>query len=228
MDRVREIPDGLMGLYDMEVCRIPPSHQEVAGTIFMWLLYAKRPLSLAELLDAIRMPENSSREWDYIRRATGALVELSGDVVQFSHSTVRDYLRHSTNQFISFHLVPESSSLHITSRCLDCLLSCTADEITPQTLADFPLLRYAAEYWHQHLKACSDKNLSDRGLLEQCARLFDARSPQSFLNWLRIYDPANPPRGLRLNARLGDFATQERYIRLCGIPLDVDETRAAE
>jgi hypothetical protein len=217
-------PSTLLDTYQLALIHllvIDNTPKNLVELVFVWILYAKRILSLDEIVHAVEAPENIQHsdvedKQIYLKGAGGPFIQFEHGSARLSHYTIKQFFHYHSNDRLSL----EATSAHIciTTRCLDCLLSCTSATISESILTARPLLRYAAEYWHQHLNQCDREDLTDR-IIEQCATLFDPKIPQAFLNWLRIYDPEHPARGLRLDATMEDFPPQSRYIKLSGVHL---------
>ncbi|KAL2073179.1 hypothetical protein VTL71DRAFT_10503 [Oculimacula yallundae] len=216
------IPEDLHSIYQltlqhlMDLDHIP---KDLVESLFMWVIYAKRTLSLDELVQAVGAPsdiqgsraENKQR---YIQDVGGLFINFENGSACLAHFTIHEFFCQPNNELFQ---EPGTSHLTMANKCLDCLLSCTSSTISESIFTEQPLLRYAAEYWPQHLKECSKEDLTER-IMEQCDHLFDPKKPQAFLNWLRIHDPEHPERRLQLNATIEDFSPRTRYISICGVP----------
>ena len=225
------LPSTLSGAYQLALTHLlemDNTPKDLVELVFVWILYAKRILSLDEIVYAVEAPENIEHsdvedKQIYLKGAGGPFIQFEHGSARLSHFTVKEFFDYYSNEKL---LSLEATSAHIciTTRCLDCLLSCTSATISESILIARPLLRYAAEYWHQHLSECDREDLTDC-IIEQYATLFDPKMPQAFLNWLRIYDPEHPTRGLRLDATMEDFPPQSRYIKLSGVHLTCTQVK---
>lgn len=211
------LPNSLAGIYERELSRLREREQmpiDLVHSIFRWIIYAKRTLSIEELVEAVGAPQDIRNsgvaiKLIYIKRAGGSFVQFEQNSARLVHFSVRDYFK-----ALESASAAEATNRSMAARCLDCLLSCTSPEISDINFREQPLLRYAAEYWYRHLQALNGELLTDE-ILGLCTKFFDLKAPQPFLNWLRIFDPDQPGRGMQLDAKLGDFPPQSRYIELC-------------
>ncbi|KAJ7821943.1 hypothetical protein B0H14DRAFT_3732865, partial [Mycena olivaceomarginata] len=99
---LQNLPDGLTGVYDRILTRIPEDTEVIARRALRWLADVKQPIRLVQLAEAV-MIECSSSElntdyWvsssDVILEALSSLVmhNLNEDVISLSHMSVLEYL----------------------------------------------------------------------------------------------------------------------------------------
>jgi len=110
-------------------------------------------------------------------------------IVQFSHFSVKEYLtsmRITEGRVPRHHTPLEPAHFLVTRTCLSILLELD-DEITEE---DFPLVKYAADYWVKHAKLGNALSQTE----DMVKRLFDPRNPH-FLPWISVYNniPTNHP-----------------------------------
>jgi hypothetical protein len=95
---LQNLPDGLTGVYDRILTRIPEDTEVIARRALRWLADVKQPIRLVQLAEAV-MIECSSSElntdyWvsssDVILEALSSLVmhNLNEDVISLSHMSV--------------------------------------------------------------------------------------------------------------------------------------------
>lgn len=61
------MPDDLNGIYEEMLARIAPSDRSLAREALLWLSYVHRPLTLAELCEAIVVEEDDTAIGDDAR-----------------------------------------------------------------------------------------------------------------------------------------------------------------
>jgi ankyrin repeat protein len=108
-------------------------------------------------------------------------------VVQFSHLSVKEFLTSnrlasSTGVLSRFHILPRSAHTIFAQVCLGCLLQ-LENYKDDESLNNFPLARYAAQYWVAHAQF-EDVALS---LEDGMISLFDVDKPH-FATWVKTYD----------------------------------------
>jgi hypothetical protein len=109
-------------------------------------------------------------------------------VIQFSHFSVKEFLMSdrlaSSPQDISwFHIRLESAHTTLAQACLATLLQLDDSSSNDQLERNFPLARYASQYWVEHAQFGGVSPRIEDGM----RRLFDSAEPY-FATWLRFYD----------------------------------------
>ena len=166
------------------------------------LVAAVRPLEVKELaevlafnFDAEGIPElNSNWRWEdqegAIMLACSSLVTIVKDgdsrIVQFSHFSVKEFLTadrlaEPMRDVSRYHIELEAAHTILAQACIGVLLRLD-DHVDRDKIKDFPLARYAAEYWPRHAKFGSVSARIKDGM--EC--LFDEDKPH-FATWLWIY-----------------------------------------
>jgi len=163
---------------------------------------AVRPLQVRELAEVLAfdftggMPKlNPSWRWEdqeeAVMSACSSLVMIvkagNSHIVQFSHFSVKEYLTanrlaESIRDVSRYHIRLEAAHTILAQACLGVLLQLD-DHIDRDKIENFPLARYAAEYWPTHAQF-EDVSLSIKDGMK-C--LFDADRPH-FATWLWIYN----------------------------------------
>jgi Ankyrin repeats (3 copies)/Ankyrin repeat len=167
------------------------------------LVAAVRPLQVKELaevlafnFDAEGIPKlNSNWRWEdqegAVMLACSSLVTIVKDgdsrIVQFSHFSVKEFLTadrlaEPIRDVSSYHIELEAAHTILAQACLGVLLR-LGDHVDRDNIKDFPLARYAAEYWLRHAKFGSASARIKDGM--EC--LFDEDQPH-FATWLWIYN----------------------------------------
>ena len=167
------------------------------------LVAAVRPLQVNELAEVLAfdfsvegIPKlNPGWRWEdqeeAVMSACSSLVMIVKDgdsrVVQFSHFSVKEFL--TANRLVEpikdvsrFHIRLEAAHTILAQACLGALLRLD-DDVDRDKIKDFPLARYAAQYWPTHARV---ENVSSR-IKDGMECLFDADKPY-FATWLWIYN----------------------------------------
>ncbi|TFK21950.1 ankyrin [Coprinopsis marcescibilis] len=169
-EALEEMPAGVREMYGVTINRITkqPKHGfALAQRIFLWLLYAKRSLTIKELQVAVAICPRTGKfhvnRMVCVRRLAsvcGGLVAIDreSDTVRIIHYTACDVLK---EMFPIGHPYPHSV---ITSACIQLLMDHSYNDY-PTSHADVwdfeksrllqPLLDYAYLYWASHSKDCS-------------------------------------------------------------------------
>jgi Ankyrin repeats (many copies)/Ankyrin repeats (3 copies)/Ankyrin repeat len=167
------------------------------------LVAASRPLQVKELaevlafnFDAGGIPKPLSNwRWEdqegAIMLACSSLVTIVKDgdsrIVQFSHFSVKEFLTadrlaEPMRDVSCYHIELEAAHVVLAQACIGVLLRLD-DHVDRDNIKDFPLARYAADYWPRHAKFGSVSARIKDGM--EC--LFDEDKPH-FATWLWIYD----------------------------------------
>ena len=114
-------------------------------------------------------------------------------VIQFSHFSVKEYLTstrlaESKDTISRFHVSMTPAHTIVAQACLGVLLHLD-ENITEDSLKDFPLAEYAAEHWVEHARIEKVWSKVQDGM----KRLFDP-SKSHLSVWVWIYDPEAPRR----------------------------------
>ncbi|KAH7218857.1 hypothetical protein DER44DRAFT_739024 [Fusarium oxysporum] len=215
---LRSLPRDLQETYYRMLQNIPSEYKSNAIRLLQFLVYTKRPLTLAEAIEVIAteidqehrgfsVDGRTSQKADILRYCPSlviiAKVTKYAETVEelhLAHYSIRDYLLLQTQ----FDL--ESASIAITKTCLTYLTDINGSHSTIRR--DFPMARYAAETWVDYAiwaGASEDVIRTTISFLQDEA---------TFQRWCRLYqadyaweeDPG-PPRASRLYyACLGGLA----------------------
>ena len=200
---LEELPESLDDTYERILREIRKPNQGHAHRLLQCLVAAVRPFrvkELAELLvfdfNAEGIPKlNLGWRWEdkeeAVMSACSGLVMIVKDgdsrVVQFSHFSVKEFL--TANRLAEpirdvsrYHIRLEAAHTILAQACLGVLLRLD-DSIDRDSIENFPLARYAAQYWPTHARF---ENASSR-IKDGMECLFDAGKPH-FAAWLWIYD----------------------------------------
>lgn len=180
---VIKMPRGLEQTYRREVqfiLKLDEEERARAMSILRWILFARRPLTVHELTEALLSEESSTSSypssglpdsWDeyyvngVIRKLCRSLIDVRGDpadssmethTVHFMHASVREFLTHhiaaATEHGISF---TEACKEHevLARTCLSylCYEELTISSGIDSKVSDFPFTLYASREWSAHL-----------------------------------------------------------------------------
>ena len=139
--------------------------------------------------------------------------------LHLAHSSVKDFLiLHFQEQAFPPTLGNIDSQAYAAECCLVYLLQFRDPWTEDRDIYDFPLARYAAEFWIRHMQSSVTKT-SVSGT-ELMVKLMDD-SLMPFSHWRRLYDPDKPWRGVDLDAT--SFASPLYYASQSGLEHLVDQ-----
>ena len=139
--------------------------------------------------------------------------------LHLAHSSVKDFLvLHFQEQVLSPVLGTIDSQAYAAECCLVYLLQFQQPWTEARDVREFPLARYAAEFWMRHMQSSTTK-ISVRGTGLMIELMDDRLMP--FSQWRRLYDPDKPWRGIDLNAT--SFASPLYYASQNGLEHLVEE-----
>ena len=200
---LEELPESLDETYERILREIRKPNQGHAHRLLQCLVVAARPLRVQELAEVLAFDFNAEGipklnlgwRWEdqeaAVLSACSSLVIIVKDgdsrIVQFSHFSVKEYL--TANRLAEpikdvsrYHIRPEAAHTILARACFGVLLRLD-DRIDRDNIENFPLARYAAQYWPTHSQF-EDAPLQIKNGIE-C--LFDADKPH-FATWLWVYD----------------------------------------
>ena len=197
-----ELPETLDETYERILVKIKKPDQLIAHRLLQCLLVAARPLRVEELAEVLALEFNAEGipklnlgwRWEdkeeAVISACSSLVMIvkDGDSrdVQFSHFSVKEFLTSSRLAYLEpvsrYHIQLETAHTILAQACLGVLLHLD-DHVDRVNIENFPLARYAAQYWPTHARF---ENASSR-IKDGMECLFDAGRPH-FATWLWIYN----------------------------------------
>jgi hypothetical protein len=156
--RLRSLPATPENVYrEILEDRLTEAERMFAKQILSWVFYARRPLKILELQEALAIdpsePELIISDAEDIVRSCGSLVKHDRitDKVEFTHELVRKFIEDHRSEFI----VKESE---IALTCLACIKSITLHQ--PFQNKAVALFDYARGFWGDHVR----NTKSDRSL----------------------------------------------------------------
>ena len=207
---LEELPDSLDETYERILREIRKSNQGLAHRLMQCLVAAVRPLQVDELAEVLSFDFNAegipnlNPNWRWedqeeaVMSACSSLVTIVKDedsrIVQFSHFSVKEFL--TADRLVDpirdvsrYHIELEGAHTILAQACIGVLLRLD-NHVDRDKIEDFPLARYAAEYWARHGKFGSVSARVKDGM----EYLFDEDKPY-FATWLWIFDEEH---GIRL------------------------------
>ncbi|PVH80522.1 ankyrin [Cadophora sp. DSE1049] len=235
--KLSAMPVTLDGTYERVLRAIPPDYLDFARAALCWLAYACRPLSIAEVVDAmafVRTEDGTHPEvqFDVDSRladfedifiiCSSLITTLDDDKtaskqVRLAHNSIRDYLvssRVPDDLARNFGMLSAPSHTFIAKDCLAYLLNFESPELlSSESISEFPLARYAAEYWVEHARIGDEaggptKEMSINLLLDK---------KEAYKNWIRLFDPDVPGEGPDLTKEGRHFRSPLYYASLLGL-----------
>ena len=205
-----DLPETLDETYQRTLREINKANWEFAHRLFQFVAVASRPLRVEELAELLAFNFNAGpipkfhEDWrleDPVHAVLSTCSSLLtivdggypfGNVIQFSHFSVREFLtsaRLAETSDIVLHRyqVPMIPAHSLASQaCLGILLHLNRD-ITSDSLKKWPLAKYAAQHWADHVRFGDVWQNVEDGLKQ----LFDPSKPHLAI-CLWIYDPHIP------------------------------------
>jgi len=200
---LKELPESLDQTYERVLREIRKANQGHAYRLLQCLVVAVRPLRVEELAEVLAVDFevegtpmlNPGWRWpdhqEAVLSACSSLVTIVKDgdlrIVQFSHFSVKEYLTsnrlaESSRDVSRYHIQLAAAHTILAQACLGVLLRLDGD-VDQNNIKNFPLARYAAQYWVRHAQFENVSSLIEDGM--DC--LFDVEKPY-FAIWLWIYD----------------------------------------
>ena len=246
---MKGLPKGLDETYRHTLLGIDEEKRKYAQRLFRCLTVAFRPLHTEELADLFAVsfdtdaPTTFHPNWQLLNAEEAVLSACSSlisfdnvagsQVVQFSHSSVKDFLTSAQlsnmeKRLSYYHIIPESAHATLAHACLCVLLQLNSD-INKKTIRRFPLALYAARHWFDHVQL----GHTSPHIQEMEKRLFDPEKPH-FAAWIWLYDidrdwrepmsemyPTRPAAGPLYYSTMCGFHSLTEYL-LSGLSQDVN------
>ena len=201
-----ELPETLDETYERTLRGINKANWDFAHRMFQFVSVASRPLHVKELADLLafdfeagsipKFDEDCRLEdpVDAVLSTCSTLLAIVTDqgslIVQFSHFSVKEFLTSTrlaeATDITSRRYYVSMTPAHtlVAQACLGILLHLEED-VTSDSLQDFPLAKYAAEHWVDHSRF---EGVS-RNVEDGIKQLFDPSKPHlAICVW--IYGPA--------------------------------------
>ncbi|CAD6587468.1 MAG: hypothetical protein ASARMPREDX12_002854 [Alectoria sarmentosa] len=222
---LRTPPKDLTDTYRRALEELDPDSYELVCKILRLLTVSPRPIRLDEAVEfiAIDIQNGEGLVFDpdmrlldphdlltmcsslvslsrtFIRKKDGVIVEEIMEL-HLAHSSVKDFLvLHFQEQVLPPVFGNIDSQAYAAECCLVYLLQFRNPWTDDHDIREFPLARYAAEFWILHMQSSKTKTSPTGNQL--MLRLMDV-SRMVFSNWRRLYDPDKPWRDVDLSAIL--------------------------
>lgn len=205
--KLKSLPQSLDETYTKIISRIDESHKRYALRVLQWLVYAKTPPSISQLVEvlAVNAQGKDERPWldeskrflnpHDILKICSALIETIADdypgteKVKLSHASVREYLVSKKFQ-TSFGDMMQSdyANAEIASVCLGYILELEHFETSAYSntmKTSLPLISYAAKYWDHHARSSGEGTT----IMHQLTVDLFVKRRKALANWIRLYDP---------------------------------------
>jgi ankyrin repeat protein len=204
---LKELPETLDETYERILRDINKANRDLAHRLLQCLTVAVRPLRVAELAEVLAVDFgtasgggtsilNTDWRWEDQEEAVlstcssliSVVDEHGGQVVQFSHFSVKEFLTSSriggsSGDVSRFHIFLEPAHTILAKACLGVLMR-FGELMDEDNVEDkFPLARYAAEHWVDHARF---ENVWSR-IREGIDDLFDRDKPY-LAAWLQVHD----------------------------------------
>jgi ankyrin repeat protein len=200
---LEELPESLDETYERILREIRKPNQGHARRLLQCLVAAVRPLRVEELAEILAFDFNVEgiprlnvgwrwkNQEEAVMSACSSLVMIVKDgdsrVVQFSHFSVKEFLTANRlaepiRDVSSFYIRLAAAHTVLAQACLGVLLRLD-DHVDRDNIENFPMTRYAAQYWPTHARFEKVSSRIKDGM--EC--LFDADRPH-FATWLWVYN----------------------------------------
>ena len=200
------LPETLDGTYERTLRELKSANWEFAQRLFLCVAAAKRPLRVEELAEFLafdfkaRQIPTFHEDWRLedpleavVSTCSTLLVLVHADdsrIIQFSHYSVKEFLTSTRfgekRDIIScrYHISMTSAHALIAQACFGILLHLDKD-ITGNSLQTYPLAKYAAKYWVEHVRFDGVSENVEEGM----KRLLDTSKPHlAIWIWLCILE----------------------------------------
>jgi Ankyrin repeats (3 copies)/Ankyrin repeat len=232
---LEELPESLDETYERILTEIKAPHRDNAHRLLQCLVAAIRPLRVEELAEVLAIdfdvegvPKLNPRwRWEdqeqVLLSSCSSLITIVDDdksrIVQFSHSSVKEYLTSDrlatrSEDVSRYHILLGPAHTILAQACVSVLLR-SGDRVVKVGIDnDSPLAKYAAIHWVSHAQF---EQVSSRIKGMEC--LFDKDKPY-FGSWLGLYDIDTKPDASSIFLMFISFDESEAaplyYAALCG------------
>ncbi|KAL2672649.1 hypothetical protein Neosp_013363 [[Neocosmospora] mangrovei] len=196
-EKAQGIPSKINSLYEGAMERInrqPEGYKDLALKTLSWVVRARRPLLLSELLIALALnPEDDDLDEDskpddtLIASLTAGLLTMEPTLtnqdktVRLAHFTVAEYFKEEGSQYLIY------TEDHLAETCLNYLLFENMEPDLPmrQPGQRYRFYDYAANNWGHHIQAASnvDQDLIMRFLNNEAKAKTCCTALNEYLNW---------------------------------------------
>ncbi|KAI9805277.1 MAG: hypothetical protein M1833_005730 [Piccolia ochrophora] len=237
---LKSLPKSLDETYERILLGISEDFYDDTFKILQWLCFSARPLRLSEICEVLAVDPKATPRFSIEQRLLdprdvlsmcSSLVTISTPSkteseagVKLAHSSVKEYLispRIATGRATIYAVSQMSANEALAEVCLSYLLHFDDhDLLSEETLPAFPLADYAARCWAYHTRI--GQQGPPNSLLNKLSKDMLESNSQSFLTWLRLYDPDSPRKQRDFSQSLRDVASPIYYASLCGLTHTVE------
>lgn len=221
------LPETLDETYARILKNIGREYRDDAIRLLQFICFSDRPLTIEEAIDALTVSLADDGYFDpsermpvprEIARICSSLVAVTPTMkIQLAHFSVREYLV-SERVELSFRarLAETEARASITEVCLTYMNHFGTLKPAEETLATFPLARYAAENWMKHAKYA--EIIPD---VLQAIKDFLLVRTQGYAHWISLVEPDEPWWTVPPEPRLRRARTKLYYAARAGLPRTV-------
>ena len=199
------LPKTLGESYDRIILFIPHEYTKEAYYALLWLAFSERPVHIREVAEAAILdpvmgsvnPEDRLTEPQDIIEICSSLVTIPDDgqaldELRLAHFTVKEHLvgeEIRQGPAAPFALREVDAHAHIAHVCLFVLHQFGRhDSLSERSFDEFPLLKYAAQFWPVHVRKMGSAHMGDKNLELLMSSIFDPTQGGYYFNWLRVYN----------------------------------------
>ncbi|KAJ7637905.1 ankyrin repeat-containing domain protein [Mycena polygramma] len=185
-----KLPNDLFGIYTRFLQSIDEDDFVYVAALLRWVTFSVEPVTLCQLDEALAINFSEPDQWVFEPENRGRVDVVCGLLeglvtvlpasqhqaqLSLAHSSVNDYI--VSEKFLEQYkedLKEAHSHTFLAQSCVTYLLHFENNPLNADTLPQYPLAQYAAQFWSHHLLRCHD-----RGVL-RCStmRLLEHRSKQ--------------------------------------------------
>jgi ankyrin repeat protein len=167
---LQNLPQKLDDTYDEAMKRIwsqDPEEVELAEQVLAWISYAKRPLTVTELQHALAITPESSEideeaitDEEFLLSVCAGLVTIDqeGNIIRLVHYTTQEYFeRVRESKFPNTEITIAATCITYMSLVKDIPRRIPEYEKSLMMMEEYPLLRYAVQYWGVHAQGPGER-----------------------------------------------------------------------
>lgn len=217
-----QLPKTLEESYDRIILALPEEYTQEAFFALQFLAFSERPLHISEVAEAAVIdpvlgsfdPEDRLSDPQDILQICSSLVTVLDnahalDELRLAHFSVKEYFLGEgirKGPAAAFAMRETDAHAHIAHVCLFLLHQFgEPGSLSEQSFEEFSLLRYAAQFWHHHIRKIGIEHSKSKNLGRLTSSIFDPTIGELYVNWLRIYNPDYMGQPGKLKARLEDL-----------------------
>ncbi|MCJ1246834.1 hypothetical protein MMC30_004043 [Trapelia coarctata] len=207
------LPKTLDDTYARILQNIDEDYKEYVVKILQWLAFSTRLLQVKEVAEVLAVDAEADPRFDPDRRLsepkdileicsslvsieTQTVVEdvgttiriIQGEVIRLAHFSVQEYLvseRIKSGPVSQYSVSKDSANTEIAETSLAYILHLRKPpSLIHRTVEEYPLARYAAESWSQHMRLAGERSAIMDTLIHE---LFIPDSIP-YMNWITLYD----------------------------------------